>query len=318
MCTASVAVIIPVYNRPTTVLEALASVAAQTHPPGMLVVVDDGSSDGTARAVEHWMDSTPTSFPKILLRQANRGPSAARNRGSEIARQCEMLAFLDSDDLWPPSFLERACSLMEARPETVAATCDLRYRVYDDCGDDLFRTLSYLDTQGLSGNATLWHLTVRRGIMSATVVRAAAFQEVGRFDETMILGEDLKMHLYLSMLGPWLHVPGEAATVRLGISKKRNEESHLQLRSEGHELKLLRAIDQFLDRDGGRRLLPRGFGSYRLASGWYAYGRRLMRAHRFAGARKCFLRSIYWRITYHKSWLRFGRTFLPRAMTSPT
>ena len=59
MSSADFAVVVPVYNRTTTVLEALDSIAAQSLPPGKVLVVDDGSTDGTARSVHDWIEKSP-------------------------------------------------------------------------------------------------------------------------------------------------------------------------------------------------------------------------------------------------------------------
>ena len=309
---ANVGVIIPVYNRSTTVLEALDSVAAQTVSPRSLVVVDDGSTDGTARAVEQWIAATPTEFPKRLLRQTNRGPSAARNRGTEEADACELFAFLDSDDLWPRDFLERTCGAMAANLEAVAATCDERYAVSDGVGPEFFRTLTYLDTRELADNATRWHLLKYRGIMPATIVRAADFRRVGRYDETMLYGEDRKLHLYLSALGPWLHVPGEAVTVRLGVCQTRGEEGNLQLHgTPSNDFKQIRFIEEFLAHDWSRDFVFRDACFRSLAVSWYTLGRALIRKRKTGSARKCFIRSIYWQRSFHKPWFRLARTYLP-------
>jgi len=96
----SVSVIIPVYNRAVSVLRAIESVFAQTFPVGEIIVIDDGSTDGTPEAIRRHFGSRVR-----LITQANRGPSASRNVGLRSA-QCDWVAFLDSDDLWHPQKLE--------------------------------------------------------------------------------------------------------------------------------------------------------------------------------------------------------------------
>jgi len=90
---APVTAIIPAYNAERFVSEALASVLGQSTPPAHVVVVDDGSTDGTAEVVR--------GFPGVtLIRQENAGIGAARNAGMAVA-ESEYMAFLDADDLWP-------------------------------------------------------------------------------------------------------------------------------------------------------------------------------------------------------------------------
>jgi glycosyltransferase involved in cell wall biosynthesis len=96
--TLSLSVIIPVFNGATYLEEALRSVREQTIRPRQIIVVDDGSTDESARIAE--------SFPGIeLLRQKNRGAGAARNTGLDHA-QGEWIAFLDADDIWCSNRLE--------------------------------------------------------------------------------------------------------------------------------------------------------------------------------------------------------------------
>src|SRR5438128_2574950 len=102
-----VAAIIPVLNRPRAILDALHSVAAQQLPPARLIVVDDGSTDQTPDVVQSWIDDTAPAFECRLIRQPNRGVAAARNRAAAEAGDCEFLAWLDSDDLWPADYLQR-------------------------------------------------------------------------------------------------------------------------------------------------------------------------------------------------------------------
>jgi len=102
---ASFSVVVPTYNRRERVLRAIASVRAQSFRDFEVVVVDDGSTDGTAEAL--------ASQPGLqVVRQSNRGAAAARNAGARRAGG-EYLAFLDSDDTWPPWTLASHAALVE-------------------------------------------------------------------------------------------------------------------------------------------------------------------------------------------------------------
>ena len=95
-------VIIPLYDKARTIGRALDSVLAQTFDDFELIVVDDGSRDDGPSIVAACGD------PRIrLIRQSNAGPGAARNRGAAEART-DILAFLDADDAWRPTYLEAA------------------------------------------------------------------------------------------------------------------------------------------------------------------------------------------------------------------
>ncbi len=91
-----VSVVIPTFNRRSLVRETLASVFAQSLPPHEVIVVDDGSTDGTEEVVRR--------FPVRYIRQGNSGQNAARAAGARIATG-DWISFLDDDDLWKPSFL---------------------------------------------------------------------------------------------------------------------------------------------------------------------------------------------------------------------
>lgn len=104
-----VSVVIPTWNRREPVLRALDSVVAQTRAPAEIVVVDDGSTDGTTEAISD-------RFPHVLCRrQERRGVSAARNHGIAVASG-DWIALLDSDDEWLPVKLERQVEALAAAP----------------------------------------------------------------------------------------------------------------------------------------------------------------------------------------------------------
>src|SRR5688572_14275047 len=105
-----ISVIIPTFNRAGRVILAIDSVLNQDYPPEAMqvVVVDDGSSDGTVERLRSRYGNRICVFE-----QPNQGPSAARNRGVEAARH-RLVAFLDSDDQWLPSKLQKQASAMES------------------------------------------------------------------------------------------------------------------------------------------------------------------------------------------------------------
>lgn len=115
-----VSVIIPLYDKEPYVRRALSSVAAQTFQDFEVIVVDDGSKDGGARVVESFIEESPAGARVRLLRQANAGPGAARNRGLREARG-ELVAFLDADDEWLPAFLEEGVSALDEHGAGVAS-----------------------------------------------------------------------------------------------------------------------------------------------------------------------------------------------------
>jgi hypothetical protein len=116
----SVSVVVPLYQQAGTVRRTLTSIAAQTFGNFEAIVVDDGSTDGGGAAVAELAD------PRFrLVRQANAGPGAARNRGIDEARGA-YLAFLDADDSWDAGYLAHMVARLDANPDAVAATCAYR------------------------------------------------------------------------------------------------------------------------------------------------------------------------------------------------
>ncbi len=119
-----VSIVMPTYNRRDTIPRAIASVVAQRFQDWELVVVDDGSTDGT-RDVVAGVD------PRVrLVTQSNQGVAGARNTGLANARG-DLIAFLDSDDEWPPHHLALATAFFEAHPAEHAFTSEF----WEDFGD---------------------------------------------------------------------------------------------------------------------------------------------------------------------------------------
>src|SRR5215470_4562642 len=102
--------IIPVFNGERYLREAVDSILQQGYRPLEIIVVDDGSRDGTAAVAASYGEQL------TYLRQANAGPAAARNLGLSVARG-EFIAFLDADDLWHPEKLACQMARFTARPE---------------------------------------------------------------------------------------------------------------------------------------------------------------------------------------------------------
>ncbi len=180
-----VSVIIPAFNAQVFIADALRSVFWQTEPALEVIVVDDGSMDGTADVVAQ--------YPRVrYLWQANAGVSAARNRGVALASG-EYLAFLDADDVWHPRKLEYQLRAFRQYPGSVLC----HTRATRDPGE----------IQGAEGGRGPESLTcVARSDMTATflapylgpstvMVRRDAFIGVGGFDESLRIAEDVDFYL---------------------------------------------------------------------------------------------------------------------------
>src|SRR5262245_46890815 len=106
----TISVIIPAYRAAGTIRRALDSVFAQTHLPDEVIVVDDGSPDDLANALQPFQDRV------TLIPKTNGGAASARNLGIDRCRG-DVIAFLDADDYWYPTKLERQVAILTAYPE---------------------------------------------------------------------------------------------------------------------------------------------------------------------------------------------------------
>lgn len=180
-------VVIPTHNRLALLRQALASVRSQRFGNYEIIVVDDGSTDGTAEALAGELDGL-----RFVI-QPNRGPSAARNLGAKVARG-DYLAFLDSDDLWFPWTLEVFATLIARhnRPALVAG----RYEDFEDQHD--LGDISEAPAEGVLYPDYL--ASSRRGCFAGAgmwVIERNAFLAAGGFSGDMRCGEDHDLALRL-------------------------------------------------------------------------------------------------------------------------
>jgi len=178
----AVSVVIPTYNRATTVMRAIQSVRDQDFTDFELIVVDDASTDDTAQVVEALADDRV----RLLVQPANGGVCTARNRGIAAAR-APLIAFLDSDDIWLPRKLSRQVELMRASPADVGL---------------VYTGIENRTSQGAEGFvpsargdvfADLLRINRLHGAPSTALIRAEVFDMVGGFDPALPAIEDYEM-----------------------------------------------------------------------------------------------------------------------------
>jgi len=187
-----VSVIIPTYNRRDYLQKALESVLAQDHPLEV-IVVDDGSDDGTREAIR--IDDERLRY----LYQENRGPAAARNTGIKHARY-ELISFLDSDDRFAKDKLRLQANAMSSAPEfPVSHTDEIWYRR----GKHLNQKKRHRKMHGDLFARSLELCVVG---MSTVMARRALFEEIGLFDESLPCCEDYDLWLRVGCRYPFLLV----------------------------------------------------------------------------------------------------------------
>lgn len=286
---ADVAVVIPVYGRPRLVLKALESVSAQTLVPSRVVIVDDGSRDGTAGAVADWLSSSPTPFDARLREQAHSGASASRNRGLADSVHCAFVAFLDSDDTWPPDFLSRCVTLLEANPAAVAVSCDQCVHTPKRRGDPPRTEHQLRSLQALREDATRWFVRNDGAVLSASVFRTDVVRQLGGFDEGLATGQDWKLVLEASLRGPWLHAPG--APVEMGLGHVGSEdEGHLSLKFSDRHRRWARILEEFAH----EAALPAQSIASAAGCRWLRASRELAESRRPVQALFCLHRALLW------------------------
>ncbi len=186
---AAVSVIIPTYNRADFLKEAVDSVLAQDHPDFELIVVDDGSTDETPELLDRYGDDLR------VVRQENAGVSAARNAG--IARAAgDLIAFLDSDDLWLPGKLSAQTAFFDARPESVICQTE---EVWVRRGRRVNPGNRHRKRAGWIFIPSLFLCLVSP---SAVMMRRRLLKEVGLFDESLPACEDYDLWLRIACRHP--------------------------------------------------------------------------------------------------------------------
>lgn len=184
-----ISVVMPAYNAQATIAEAIDSVLAQDLADLELIVVDDGATDATADIVAGYTARDPR---VRLVRQANAGVSAARNRAIAEARGT-YIAFLDADDAWAPDKLSRQVALLDARPEV--GFCYTAQTIVDGAG----RTISTYAVKPDYRGRCLPALARSNGIgLSTVMVRTELLRETGGFDESLDLCEDWELWIRLA------------------------------------------------------------------------------------------------------------------------
>lgn len=178
-----ISVVIPLYNKEREVGRALTSVIEQSLAPREIIVVDDGSTDGSANVVEDIIASHPDAHIH-LIRQENRGVSAARNRGVSEATG-EYVALLDADDAWLTGYVAEVCRLIELYPEG-----DAYSTAFDIVSGKGRHRAATPTTEGYI-NPAEEALQGRYPIIPSTAtLRRSLILDLGGFPEGMRIGED--------------------------------------------------------------------------------------------------------------------------------
>jgi glycosyltransferase involved in cell wall biosynthesis len=180
-----VSVIIPAFNRERTIERAVQSALSQRCADVEVIVVDDGSTDGTLQKLKAFDDKI------VVIRQQNAGPGAARNRGIEAATG-EYIAFLDSDDEWLPGKLQRQLDIFNATPEVGLVAGSAR------CVDEEGQFVEYR-VMNKRGNILEEILYINFVITSTVLLRAEILKPLRQWFKTELKpAEDFELWVRLS------------------------------------------------------------------------------------------------------------------------
>jgi glycosyltransferase involved in cell wall biosynthesis len=206
-----ISIIIPTYNSAQYLPEALNSALAQSYTPIEILVIDDGSTDNTARVMSDYADAT------IYVRQPQSGPSKARNRGIEKAKGA-YTAFLDADDIWLPQKLETQMRVLEQDP--MAAMVYSRSTHFHDRTGKVLRVFPKEMHSGMLFDVLLAAPLL---LLSSVVVRTKILKELGGFDECLKTAEDTHLYLRIAHQHRIIGVPEVLVRRRIHDSNLSNQ-----------------------------------------------------------------------------------------------
>jgi glycosyltransferase involved in cell wall biosynthesis len=228
-----VSVIIPNYNYGRFLSDAIQSALGQSYPNLEVIVVDDGSTDNSAEIAGRFGTQIK------LIEQPNAGVSAARNRGISES-QGALVAFLDSDDMWLPTKIEKQVRAFDEDPQIGLVHCGY-VELYED--GSFGRT--HLD--GLSGHVALELLRYQRPVIlgggSATVVKRSVCRDVGGFDPNVSPAEDWEFYYRCSK-------NTKVGFIKEPLVKYREHQNNAHLNVPRMEKAILGAFDKAFAENG--------------------------------------------------------------------
>jgi glycosyltransferase involved in cell wall biosynthesis len=297
-----VSVIIPAYNAAATIAATVESVLAQSYRDFEIIVVDDGSTDRTHEILAGFGDRVR------LIEQHNNGPAAARNVGAR-ASSGDLLAFLDADDLWRPTMLERAAAALDSDPS--ASLVYFNALIADSEGVELGTSLV---GGGFDHAPSLHELLTRLWpiMPSAAVVRRGAYERCGGYRDELkgasFRFEDTDFSIRMREQGPFIYIAEPLVVWRFAWFPNK-------LKKLPDYSKALHVFEPYLQERYGvsarplveaRKRAPRSI----LAS----IGLKALRDGDRARARAAFARAIKVDPYRFKNYLRLMRTWLPYAL----
>jgi glycosyltransferase involved in cell wall biosynthesis len=261
----TVSVIIPTYNRGYIVTRAIKSILSQSFADFEIIIVDDGSTDNTREVAESFKDSRIKYTYKT-----NGGVSSARNVGMAQA-QSEYVAFLDSDDTWPPDFLKIMVARLDKDKDFGIAYTATTVGSDDDSevqpSYNIERCVSGNITVELFKNSFIWPMAV--------VIRKDVLKDFW-FDEALKNSDDNDAFLRLSVKTKFVFIPD------IEVIRFSSKDAHSKASYASGSCNRARSLERFYFALGGEKFVPRSIAFKKIGRVY----RRAAERHRKAGCRK--------------------------------
>jgi glycosyltransferase involved in cell wall biosynthesis len=263
----TISVIIPTFNRAHVLRDAIDSALAQSLSPLEIIVIDDGSTDATPELLAEYGDRVR------VVRQTNQGVAAARNAGIAAARG-DLLALLDSDDVWMPRKLELQAALFDSDPGLGLVHCGADFV---DAG---------VSHDGMEGRVAEEMLRLDREVIiahgSGVVVPRSVAEEIGGFDARMRVSEDWDFCYRIAARYP-------IGFVKEALVRYARHESGLHRDIPKMEHGMLLALEKAFTDPAARTLQRHAYGRlHRILAGCY------FQQHQWRAFAKHAIKSLWW------------------------
>jgi len=178
-----VSIVVPAHNAHATISKTLHSLVKQTYQDFEIIIIDDGSTDDSAKIIKRWVKKDAEKFKYFW--QINQGPAAARNKGLKEAKG-EFVAWIDADDLWLPERLELMLKEFNKEPKPDFVSTDARY-LYPD---NKISKQTYYQINDLPLEYSFKELLKTNFIFGSPLIKKEVIEKIGFLDENLVRSED--------------------------------------------------------------------------------------------------------------------------------
>lgn len=304
-------VIIPTYNRERFVTEAIDSVLDQTVTDYEILVIDDGSTDGTRKALEAYVDKIK------YIYQENSGVSSARNVGIKEA-QGEWVAFLDSDDEWTTDYLSTQMAQLEKFPRAVAHITNASTVYLHGQSNNHFDETKFSSAFGQEECVVIekpFRFIIEHSpwFLQSSLMRRDLLLQTGLFDTRLSIAEDLDMIAEMALKGPFSF----SRKVCVKIYRRQESIENLSSQSVKKGIYACQAFGRVYSELLNRRELAsaeKAAVAKVLSSNWRAMGNLLLKTGKKTDARYYYKKSLFL-YPSGRSLIKYLATFLQQRLS---